>query len=251
MSFKDKIIKEKLPKHIAIIMDGNGRWAKQKGNARIFGHKSAVNSVRKVVEASVELGIQNLTLYTFSTENWARPKTEVQALMTLLKTFLKKEAKALQNNNVRLQAIGDIENMPSGVRDELRKTIEYTSGNTGLVLNLALNYSSRWEIINSVKSIARLVADGKLKPDDINEEIFSGLLSTKDIPDPELLSRTSGEYRISNFLLWQIAYTELFFTEKLWPDFSKEDFYHAIVNYQGRERRFGMTSEQVTSIKQK
>jgi undecaprenyl diphosphate synthase len=246
MSFKDKIIREKIPDHIAIIMDGNGRWARQKGNVRIFGHQNAVTAVRNVVESSVELGIKFLTLYTFSVENWARPKAEVQALMSLLKTYLRKEAKTLKENNVRLIAIGDIENMPSKVKEALNSTIDYTSGNNGLILCLALNYGSRREISNAVKLIVRQVLEKKIKPEDINEDLFEKFLATNDMPDPELLIRTSGEFRISNFLLWQIAYTELYFTDKLWPDFTKEDFYEAIVNFQTRERRFGMTSEQVT-----
>jgi len=247
MSFKNKINKEKLPNHIAIIMDGNGRWAKRKGNIRIFGHQNAVNAVRNVVESAVEVGVKYLTLYTFSTENWNRPKSEVDALMSLLVSSLNSEKETLKKNNVRLLAIGNINSMPLKVQKELNKTIEVTSDNSGLCLILALSYSSRWEISNAVKLIAKQVLENKIRIEDINEKIFEQYLATYNIPDPELLIRTSGEFRISNFLLWQIAYTELYFTEKLWPDFSKEDFYEAIVSYQSRERRFGMTSEQITT----
>jgi undecaprenyl diphosphate synthase len=249
MLFKEKIIKDKLPNHVAIIMDGNGRWAKKKGNIRIFGHQNGVTAVRNVVESAVEIGIKYLTLYAFSTENWSRPKTEVDALMSLLVTSLNSEAETLTKNNVRLIAIGNIENMPLQVKNELKKTIEFTSVNNGLSLILALSYSSRWEITNAVKLIAGDLKENKIKIDDLNEKTFEKYLTTNGIPDPELLIRTSGEYRISNFLLWQIAYTELYFTEKLWPDFSKEDFYKAIVNFQTRERRYGLISEQINENK--
>jgi len=245
MSFKDKIDKEKLPQHIAIIMDGNGRWAKIRGNQRIFGHKNGVAAVRDTVEAAAELNIGFLTLYAFSTENWSRPKTEVDALMSLLVSTISAEYKTLMDNNVRLLAIGDIASLPKKVNRELQECIQKTSQNKGLSLVLALSYSSRWEIINATKLIAKDILDKKINPDDITDKVFGSYLTTSQIPDPELLIRTSGEYRISNFLLWQIAYTELYFTEVLWPDFRRENLYEALLNYQNRERRFGKTSEQV------
>lgn len=244
-SCKDMINRNKLPNHIAIIMDGNGRWAKQRGNKRVFGHQNAIKSVRETVEAAAELGVKYLTLYAFSTENWNRPRSEIDALMSLLVTSLHDETKTLTKNNIRLLAIGNIENMPRQVKSNLQKCISITAGNTGLKLILALSYSGRWEIFDAVKKIAKKIEDGQINPDEITCENFTDWLQTKDIPDPELLIRTSGEYRISNFLLWQIAYTELYFTETLWPDFTKEDLYNAICNYQNRERRFGMISEQV------
>jgi undecaprenyl diphosphate synthase len=246
-SCKDMINCEKLPNHIAIIMDGNGRWAKQRGNKRIFGHQNAIKSVRETVEAAAELGVKYLTLYAFSTENWNRPRSEIDALMSLLVTTLHDETKTLTKNNIRLLSIGNLENMPRQVKNNLQKCIHITAGNTGLKLILALSYSGRWEIFDAVKKIARKIDDGQINPDEITYENFTDWLQTKDIPDPELLIRTSGEYRISNFLLWQIAYTELYFTDTLWPDFTKEDLYKAICNYQNRERRFGMISEQVIS----
>lgn len=246
MSTKDKLDLNKLPHHVAVIMDGNGRWAKKKGNSRIFGHKNGVNSVRNVVEACAELRIDYLTLYAFSTENWNRPRTEVNALMTLLIGTIHKETKTLLENNVRLQAIGDIENLPSKVHSELKQAIQRTSGNTGLNLVLALSYSSRWEILNAVKKIAEDVKTSKINIENLDNSLFSKYLSTAEMPDPELLIRTSGEKRVSNFLLYQIAYAELYFTETLWPDFSKEDLYLALLDYQNRERRFGMTSEQIS-----
>lgn len=246
MSIKDKLDKNKLPIHIAIIMDGNGRWAKQKGNSRIFGHKNGVRSVRETVEAAAELQISFLTLYAFSTENWNRPRTEINALMSLLVSSLNKEIGTLIKNNVRLLAVGDISSLPSKVQKELNEAIETTKNNDGLSLVLALSYSSRWEIVNAVKKISNDIESNKISSDDINENMFVSYLSTANIPDPELLIRTSGEFRISNFLLWQIAYTELYFTEKFWPDFRKEDFYQAINNFQKRERRFGKTSEQIS-----
>lgn len=245
MSKKDQIIKEKLPAHIAIIMDGNGRWAKQRGNSRIFGHKNGVKAVREVTEAAAELGVGYLTLYAFSTENWNRPKKEVDALMSLLVKTISDETKTLMKNNVQLNAIGCEENMPPKVLKNLKECIDRTSGNTGLVLTLALSYSSRWEIINAVKTIAGEVLNGHLSIDNIDDDYFSNNLSTKGLPDPELMIRTSGESRISNFLLWQLAYAELYFTEVLWPDFRKENLYDALINFQNRERRFGMTSEQI------
>ncbi len=246
-SLKDMIIKDKLPDHIAIIMDGNGRWAKQRGNKRVFGHQHAIKAVRETVEAAAEMGIKYLTLYAFSTENWNRPRAEIDALMSLLVTTLHEETRTLTKNNIRLLAIGDVENMPRQVKSNLRKCINITAGNTGLKLILALSYSGRWEIHDAVIKIAKKIKDGQVDPHDITPENFTDWLQTKDIPDPELLIRTSGEYRISNFLLWQIAYTELYFTDTLWPDFTREDLYKAILNYQSRERRFGMISEQVTT----
>jgi len=244
-SLKDKINHDKLPSHIAIIMDGNGRWARQRGNQRVFGHKHAVKAVRETVEAAAELGIKFLTLYAFSTENWNRPRSEVDALMSLLVKTLHEETKTLTKNNISLQAIGDLDDLPKQVKNNLKKCINITAGNSGLRLILALSYSGRWEIHDAVVKLAKEVKEGKLEPDDITQEYMAKMLQTKDIPDPELLIRTSGEFRISNFLLWQIAYTELFFTDKLWPDFTREDLYRAVMDYQSRERRFGMTSEQV------
>jgi undecaprenyl diphosphate synthase len=247
MISKDQIEKEGLPKHIAIIMDGNGRWAKKKGNPRVFGHKNGVAAVRDTVEAAAELGIGFLTLYAFSTENWSRPRTEVDALMTLLLTTINKETKTLLNNNVKLLAIGDLNSLPQKVAKQLNEAIDKTKNNTGLKLVLALSYSSRWEIVNAVKTIIQQVDNKQIDIDQINNNSFSEYLTTKDIPDPELLIRTSGESRISNFLLWQIAYTELYFTETLWPDFRREHLYEAIADYQCRERRFGKTSDQISS----
>jgi len=244
-SLKDQLIKEKLPVHVAVIMDGNGRWAQKKGNSRIFGHKHGVTAVREVTEAAAELGIKYLTLYAFSTENWNRPKHEVNALMSLLVSTIGAETKTLLKNNVRLNAIGCKECLPKDVLRNLEDSISKTSSNTGLTLTLALSYSSRWEIVNATKLIARDVKDGKVSPDDINDDLFGKYLTTHDMPDPELLIRTSGELRISNFLLWQIAYTELYFTEVLWPDYRKKDFYEALLDYQKRERRFGKTSQQI------
>jgi undecaprenyl diphosphate synthase len=245
MGYKNKIDLLKLPKHIAIIMDGNGRWAKEKGKLRIFGHHNGVLSVRDVVEGSVELGIDYLTLYTFSSENWKRPKLEVMAIMELMVNTIHKEIDRFMNNNVRLQAIGDLKMLPDKCYSELTNAINRTSVNTGLVLTLALSYSSRKEILQAVKQIAGKVQKGELNIDDIDEEIFESNLYTNGMPNPELLIRTSGEYRISNYLLWQIAYAELYFTSKLWPDFRREDLFEAILDYQKRERRFGLTSEQV------
>lgn len=239
------IDKSKLPSHIAIIMDGNGRWAKNKGKARVFGHKNGVESVRQVTEGAVELGIQHLTLYAFSTENWNRPKAEVTALMTLLVTTISKETKTLNKNNIRLHAIGNLDNLPNLAKKELLSSIEKTSNNTGLNLILALSYSSKWEITQAMKTIANKVKNGELDPEEINEDTIQSNLCTAQFPDPELLIRTSGEHRISNFLLWQIAYSELYFTPTLWPDFRKADLEEAILSYQQRERRFGKTSEQL------
>ena len=245
MILKEEISREKLPNHIAIIMDGNGRWAKQKGKDRIFGHKNGVAAVREVTKSAAEIGIKYLTLYAFSTENWNRPSKEVNALMSLLVSTISAETKTLMKNKVRLLTIGDTSRLPVKVYKKLEDIIKKTSLNNGLSLVLALSYSSRWEILNAVKNIASEVNSGKIDLNQVNENFFSNFLCTKKIPDPELLIRTSGEQRISNFLLWQIAYSELYFTNKLWPDFKKEDLYAAILDFQSRERRFGKISEQV------
>jgi len=238
----------KLPSHIAIIMDGNGRWAKTHGKPRVFGHKNGVLSVREVTEASAELGVRYLTLYAFSTENWSRPSFEVNALMALLVDTVKRELSTLNKNNIRLQAIGDLSKLPDVTRKTLLDGIEQTKNNTRMTLVLALNYSSRWEIVEAVKKIATQVKNGDIDVQDITSDIFSEYLTTKDIPDPELMIRTSGEHRISNYLLWQAAYAELYFTSVLWPDFRKEHFYEAILDFQGRERRFGKISEQLIEV---
>lgn len=239
MSFKNQINPGQLPVHVSIIMDGNGRWAKKQGKIRTFGHQNGVVAVRDTVEAAAELGIKYLSLYAFSTENWKRPRWEVDALMELLIGTISKETKTLMDNNISLQAIGDIESLPKGCRKQLSETIKVTAGNTRMTLILALSYSSRWEIVNAVKQIGTKVKNGDLQVDDINDEVLAQHLNTNFCPDPELMIRTSGEHRISNFMLWQLAYTELYFTEKLWPDFRREDFYEAIFNYQNRERRYG------------
>jgi len=244
---KEKISLDRLPSHIAVIMDGNGRWAKSKGAARIFGHQNAVTAVREVTEASAELGVKYLTLYAFSTENWGRPKHEVSGLMQLLVSTIKKEITTLQDNNVSLLAIGQLGSLPNSCQKELQEAIGLTSNNKGLKLVLALSYSGRWEIAEAVREIAREVKDGRLDPESIDQDMITAHLSTHDFPDPELLIRTSGEMRISNFLLWQMAYTEIYFTKKLWPDFRRDDLYEAIIAYQQRERRFGRISEQVKS----
>ncbi len=245
MSLAEKIQKEFLPRHLAIIMDGNGRWAKQKGKLRVFGHENGTKSVRETVEASAELGIKNLTLYAFSTENWNRPKFEVDALMRLLVSSLKKELKILQKNNIKLQAIGSLDTLPKRAKNELFEVIEKTKNNTHMTLTLALSYGSREELKNAVKEICQKVKNNIISLESIDESIINQHLYTHDLPDVDLLIRTSGEHRISNFLLWQIAYAELYFTNILWPDFSKEDLYEALINYQNRERRFGKTSEQI------
>jgi len=228
-----------LPKHIAVIMDGNGRWAKKQGAKRIFGHRNAVEAVRQITESCAELGIKHLTLYAFSTENWDRPKAEVKGLMELLVSTIKKETATLTKNNVRLTSIGDFDALPASCQRELNESIELTKANDGLNLILALSYSGRWEILTAVKELLKDVKKETIGLEDINYDTFSDYLCTKNIPDPELLIRTSGEMRISNFLLWQIAYTELYITDVLWPDFRKENLYEAIVAYQKRERRFG------------
>ena len=245
MDFKSQIILEKLPRHIAIIMDGNGRWAKQHGKPRVFGHRNGVKAVRETTEAAAELGIQYLTLYAFSTENWNRPKPEVNALMALLVETIQSEVNTLNQNNIRLTAIGDISKLPERSFRALQDGMEKTKNNRRMNLILALNYSAKWEILKAARELAAQAQNGLLQPGEIDEKIFSNALSTKDYPDPELLIRTSGENRISNFLLWQIAYSELYFTPTLWPDFRKEHLYEAIIDFQHRERRFGKISEQL------
>lgn len=245
MDFKSKINTDKLPKHIAVIMDGNGRWAKQHGKARVFGHRNGVKAVRETTEAAAELGVNYLTLYAFSTENWKRPKLEVNALMRLLVETLHKEIQTLNKNNIRLQAIGDLSKLPDKTHKALLEGIENTKNNTRMTLVLALNYSAKWDILTASRSLAAQVKANELSLEDLNEEAFANALSTQGIPDPELLIRTSGESRLSNFLLWQIAYAELYFTDLFWPDFRKEHLYEAIVDYQSRERRFGKISEQI------
>ncbi|MFP4024675.1 MAG: isoprenyl transferase [Thiohalospira sp.] len=245
MDLKEKIDSNNLPEHIAIIMDGNGRWAQKKGNSRIFGHKNGVKAVRDTVEAAGELGVKYLTLYAFSTENWSRPKQEVDALMSLLVTTINSETDTLIKNNVRLLTIGDINDLPEDVKKNLNNLKNKTANNTGLSLVLALNYSARWEIINAVKNILKDVKHKELDIEKIDNNFFEQYLNTRGMPDPDLLIRTSGEYRISNFLIWQIAYAELYFTDVLWPDYRRDDLYRAILDYQKRERRFGKTSEQI------
>ena len=244
MSWKDEIIQERLPKHIAIIMDGNGRWAKKRGKFRLYGHEHGVVPVRECSEACAEMGVEYLTLYAFSTENWNRPKAEVDALMSLLVKTINKEVSTLNKNNIRLSAIGDLDSLPSETKRKLDEAIEATSGNSRMTLTLALSYSSRWEMTDAVKKIVQKAIDGEVKPEEIDSDFISCNLATAGMPDPELLIRTSGELRLSNFLMWQLAYSELYFTDKLWPEFTKEDLYEAITNFQKRERRFGKTSEQ-------
>ena len=247
-SYKEHIDFNRLPKHVAVIMDGNGRWAKKKGALRIFGHRNAVQAVRDITEGCGELGIKFLTLYAFSTENWSRPKEEIDSLMELLVSTLKQEIKTLMENQVKLKTIGDISHLPRECQDNLLWAIDQTKENTGLNLIMALSYSGRWEITKAVQAIARDIESGKIKSEAINERFLENYLQTSGIPDPELLIRTSGEMRVSNFLLWQIAYTELFITPTLWPDFRKEHLYEAIWSYQQRERRFGKTSEQLNPV---
>jgi undecaprenyl diphosphate synthase len=247
-SFKEHIDFNNLPRHIAVIMDGNGRWAKKKGAMRIFGHRNAVQAVRDITEGCGEIGIKYLTLYAFSTENWGRPKEEVEGLMELLVNTLKQEIKTLMDNQVKLITIGDTSHLPEDCQKNLDWAINATRNNSGLKLVLALSYSGRWEITRAVKTIIAEVKAGKVKEEDVNEEMISRHLQTAEVPDPELLIRTSGEMRVSNFLLWQIAYTELYITPTLWPDFRKEHLYEAIWSYQQRERRFGKTSEQLNPV---
>ena len=251
MELKDQLMqqidRDRLPQHIAIIMDGNGRWAKERGKQRLFGHQSAIQSVREVSEASAEIGVPYLTLYAFSTENWNRPFAEVTGLMSLLATTIRNEVSTMNKNSIKLNAIGDLSSLPKSNYDQLMQALEDTSHNTRMVLTLALSYSGRWDLRQATQRMAQDVAQGKLQPEAIDDAMISSYLSTANMPDPELLIRTSGEERISNFLLWQLAYSELYFTPKYWPDFRKADLYEAILNYQHRERRFGKTSEQVTT----
>ena len=243
MSYKEKINTTHIPTHIAIIMDGNGRWAKQKGQERCFGHQAGAETVHVIAEESAKLGVKYLTLYTFSTENWNRPEAEINALMSLLMDSLEEET--FMKNNIRFQMIGDTEKLPEKVQERLNHCIERTSNNTGMCLILALSYSSKWEITNAVKKIARKVEEGSLDIESITDETIGKHLCTKDMPDPDLMIRTGGEVRLSNYLLWQCAYSELYFCDTYWPDFKEEEFYKAICDYQKRERRFGKTSEQL------
>lgn len=245
MGFKEQIDFSRLPEHIAIIMDGNGRWAKNQGKFRVFGHESGVISLKDIVDGCVEIGIKYLTVYAFSTENWNRPIDEVNALMELLISTVNGEAETLNKNNVRLNAIGDLKSLPQKCIDDLANVMEITSKNTKCTLTLALSYSAKWEILEAARKIALQVQDQKIAIEDVNEDLFAAQLTTAQMPDPELMIRTSGEHRISNFLLWQVAYTELYFTETLWPDFNREHLFEAIVDYQKRERRFGKISEQL------
>ncbi len=245
MSLLEQIDKTSLPKHIAIIMDGNGRWARSKGNARVFGHRSAIKAVRDTTEGAAELGVKYLTLYAFSTENWNRPKLEVNALMRLLVDTIRKETTTLMDNDIRLNAIGNLDQLPGKCERQLQEAMEITQHNSRMVLTLALSYGARADMIDATQKIARAVAAGTIDPEEINESTFSNHLSTANLPDPELMIRTSGEFRISNFLLWEIAYTELYITDKLWPDFRREDLHTAITDFQKRERRFGKISEQI------
>ncbi len=245
--FLSQVDTNRLPEHVAVIMDGNGRWAKEKNKPRVFGHKNGVTSVREISEASAELGVKFLTLYAFSTENWNRPKAEVTALMTLLVETVRRELKTLSKNKIRLNAIGNIDQLPKATRRALLQGIEETKDNDRMTLTLALNYSARWEIMNATQQIAKQVEQGILKSEDVNESVFTSFLETRNMPDPELLIRTSGEMRISNYLLWQLAYTELYFSPVYWPDFRKNHLYEALVNFQQRERRFGKTSDQLVA----
>jgi len=242
----EKIDRQHLPRHIAIIMDGNGRWAKEQGQDRLFGHFHGVESVRNIVEGCAELGVEYLTLYAFSTENWDRPEYEVVGLMELLVSTIRNEVESLHKNNIRLHVIGDMNMLPDYARKELTEALDFTKENTGLNLVMALSYSGRWELLNAVKNIAYEVKKGKLKVEEIDQDTLQQHLATSSFPDPELMIRTSGEYRISNFLLYQLAYAELYFTHVRWPDFRKDNLYEAIIDYQGRERRFGKTGEQIT-----
>ena len=247
MDLQASIDKNNIPKHVAIIMDGNGRWAKQQGEDRIFGHNEGVNSVREIVEACGEIGVKYLTLYAFSTENWNRPKEEVDGLMELLVATISMETPNLHKKGVRLQVIGDILSLPASCQTELQESIDLTAGNSKVTLILALSYSSKWEITEAVKKIAKQVEAGELKSENIRDDLIQNNLSTHAYPNPELMIRTSGEHRISNFLLWQLAYAEFYFTDVFWPDFRKNEFYKAILSYQNRERRFGKTSEQISN----
>ncbi|MDD2488422.1 MAG: isoprenyl transferase [Bacteroidales bacterium] len=245
MSLKDKINPQRLPKHVAIIMDGNGRWAKCQGKDRLFGHQNGVESVREVTEASVELGIKFITFYAFSTENWNRPVDEIEGLMHLMIQAIENETPTLMKNNVRFEVIGDIQKINKETKEAIERITEKTKNNRALTMIIALSYSSRWEIEQAIKTIALEVKDGELDIDDINQDLISNHLCTKNYPDPDLLIRTSGEYRISNFLMWQLSYSELYFTDVFWPDFKRENYYEAILDFQSRERRFGKISEQL------
>ena len=252
-SLSDKIQQldpTRIPRHVAIIMDGNGRWAKQQGHERSFGHENGVSTVRQITEIASEVGVGFLTLYTFSTENWNRPQEEVDALMNLIVVSIEQQTPDLIKNNVRLTTIGNMERMPEFAANRLRKCMEDTGHCTGLVLCLALSYSSRWEIVEACREMASKCASGVMAPEDIDDEMFSRHLATRDMPDPDLLIRTGGDLRVSNYLLWQIAYSELYFTPKYWPDFTKEDFVDAIADFQARERRYGKTSEQVNNVEE-
>ena len=242
---QEELKKGQIPRHIAIIMDGNGRWAKKRGNIRLYGHRAGVKSVRDITESCGQLGVEHLTLYAFSTENWSRPKEEVSGLMRLMVSSLRKEAENLHKNNVKLVTIGQVERFPEHCRNELREVVELTKNNTGIQLCLALSYSGRWDITEAVKKVAREVKDGNIAPEDINDDLISQKLSTANVPDPDLIIRTSGEFRLSNFLLWQLAYSELYITETCWPDFRRDELYKAIASFQKRERRFGKVSEQI------
>ncbi|MGZ5246142.1 MAG: isoprenyl transferase [Flavitalea sp.] len=246
-SLKESIDMQRLPRHIAIIMDGNGRWAKEKGQDRLYGHFHGVESVRDIVEGCAELGVEYLTLYAFSTENWDRPQTEVTGLMELLVETIRKETETLNKNNIKLHVIGDMGMLPEYAKKALQESLDITGHNTGLNLVMALSYSSRWELLEAVKQIARDVKEGKIEVESISQDTIQQYLSTKEFPDPELMVRTSGEYRISNFLLYQLAYAELYFTNVRWPDFRKENLYEAIIDFQNRERRFGKTGDQIQS----
>lgn len=248
-SIKSQIDLKRLPKHIAVIMDGNGRWAKMRGKPRVFGHRNGVNAVREISESAAEIGVEWLTLYAFSTENWNRPAMEVNALMSLLVETIRKEIETLNKNNIRLNAIGDLEKLPSRSYKALLEGIEETAQNTRMTLTLALNYSSRWEITQATQQIAEACRDGELAVDKINEDLINQYLETAQMPNPELMIRTSGERRISNYLLWQLAYAELYFSDVFWPDFSKEHLYAAVVDFQQRERRFGLTGEQLKEFR--
>ncbi len=240
-----QVVKDKVPTHVAVIMDGNGRWAKQRGMMRVLGHKNAIQAVRDTVEAAAELGVKHLTMYAFSTENWNRPKMEVDALMDLLVSTIQGEVKTLNKNKIKLNAIGDIDSLPAKTRKELLKAIDDTAQNNHMTLHLALSYSGRSEIMRAIKNMVFDLEQNKIDRSALSDDTFAQYLYTAGIPDPELLIRTSGEHRISNFLLWQMAYTEFYFTEKLWPDFRKNDFFEAVIDYQSRERRFGKTGEQL------
>jgi undecaprenyl diphosphate synthase len=244
---KDALDRERIPRHIAIIMDGNGRWAKKKGAMRIFGHRHAIQAVKDAIEGAENLGVEYLTLFSFSTENWSRPQEEVNALMELLVKTITDEVPMMMKNNIRLQSIGDIDSLPRSAFEKLAEAKNTTSKNTGLTVILALSYSGQWELTQAARHIAQKVSEGKLKLGDITQQVMADHLETRGIPDPELMIRTSGEYRLSNFLLWQLAYTELYFTPVLWPDFRREHLIAAIQDFQKRERRFGMTGEQVKS----